>query len=106
MAVHVDVRSTEDPSAPWYSRTPEALAAALDVSPDVGLSNATAAERLKNNGPNELPEEKPTPSWRRFLDEYRSFMQIILAGAAAVSVIIQEWTTAVLLILLTLLNAV
>jgi Ca2+-transporting ATPase len=58
------------------------------------------------NGPNALPEEKATPGWRRFLDEYRSYMQIILVAAAIVSLLIKEWSTAALLFLLTLLNAV
>src|SRR5262249_37514617 len=52
------------------------------------------------------PEEKPKPGWRRFLGEYRSYMQIILVAAAVVSLVIKEWTTAVLLLLLTVLNAV
>ncbi|MFL6241166.1 MAG: cation-translocating P-type ATPase [Actinomycetes bacterium] len=107
MAVHVDVRSAPDgPPTVWYTRSPEELTATLGVDLAVGLTRATAQERLQHDGPNELPEEKPEPSWRRFLDEYRSFMQLILSGAAAVSMLIQEWTTAVLLILLTLLNAV
>jgi len=90
----------------WYSRSPDTVAAALDIDPEAGLSAATAAERLRADGPNALPEEKPKPGWRRFLDEYRGYMQIILVVAAAVSLVIQEWSTAVLLFLLTVLNAV
>ncbi|HET7517442.1 MAG TPA: HAD-IC family P-type ATPase, partial [Actinomycetes bacterium] len=92
--------------ASWYSRSAEAVAAALDVDPEAGLSAATAAQRLSSYGPNALPEEKPRPGWRRFLAEYRSYMQIILVAAAVVSLVIREWSTAVLLLLLTLLNAV
>src|SRR5205807_4256093 len=47
-----------------------------------------------------------TPGWRRFLDEYRSYMQIILSAAAVVSLVIQQWSTAIILVALTLLNAV
>src|SRR5687767_3924465 len=85
----------------WYSRSPGAVAATLDVDPAVGLDSANAADRLRTNGPNALPEEKPAPGWRRFLDEYRSYMQIILLAAAAVSLAIQEWGTAILLLALT-----
>ncbi|MGZ4550974.1 MAG: cation-translocating P-type ATPase, partial [Blastococcus sp.] len=63
-------------------------------------------ERLRANGRNVLPEEKPTPGWLRFLQEYRSYMQIILLAAAAVSLVVKEWGTAVLLVALTVLNAV
>src|SRR6201989_1600429 len=90
----------------WYACTPEEVAAAAGVAPGVGLSAAQAADLKAKNGPNSLPEEKPKPGWRRFLDEYRSYMQIILVAAAVVSLLIKEWSTAVLLILLTVLNAV
>jgi Ca2+-transporting ATPase len=90
----------------WYACTPEEVAAATGVDPGVGLSAARAADLLARNGPNSLPEEKPRPGWRRFLEEYRSYMQIILVAAAVVSLFIKEWSTAVLLILLTVLNAV
>ena len=90
----------------WYAWTPEDVAAAAGVDPGVGLSAAQAADLKAKNGPNSLPEEKPRPGWRRFLGEYRSYMQIILVAAAVVSLLIKEWSTAVLLILLTVLNAV
>ncbi len=90
----------------WYSRSPADVAQALGVDPAVGLSAATAAERLRANGPNALPEEQPKPGWLRFLEEYRSYMQIILLAAAVVSLLIAEWGTAVLLLVLTVLNAV
>jgi Ca2+-transporting ATPase len=90
----------------WYARSPEEVAADLGVDPATGLPAARAAELLAANGPNALPEEKQKPGWRRFIDEYRSYMQIILIAAAVVSFLIKEWSTAVLLVLLTVLNAV
>ncbi|MCF3179086.1 HAD-IC family P-type ATPase [Streptomyces polychromogenes] len=90
----------------WYTRDPEEVAAAFGVDPAVGLSTARAAELLAAHGPNALPAEERTPTWQRFLGQYRSYMQLVLLAAAAVSLIIQEWTTAILLIVLTLLNAV
>src|SRR6201982_1962740 len=90
----------------WYSRAPAEVASDLGVDPAAGLSAAKAAGLLQANGPNALPEEKPKPGWRRFLDQYRTYMQIILIVAAVVSLVIKEWSTAVLRILLTVLNAV
>src|SRR5262249_52666053 len=46
------------------------------------------------------------PGWLRFLAQYRSYMQLILVAAAVVSMAIAQWGTAVLLLALTLLNAV
>ncbi|MGE3253553.1 cation-translocating P-type ATPase [Pseudonocardia sp.] len=90
----------------WYTRSPEETAQALAVDPAEGLTSATVADRLRANGPNALPEEKAKPGWQRFLDQYRSYMQIILLAAAVVSAVVGEWGTAILLVALTLLNAV
>ncbi|MFC9758840.1 cation-translocating P-type ATPase [Streptomyces sp. NPDC056921] len=96
-------RASEDD---WYACPPEEATAAFGVDPAVGLSAARATQLLTAHGPNSLPEEKRPPAWRRFLAQYRSYMQIVLVAAAVVSLLIKEWTTAVLLIVLTLLNAV
>src|SRR4051812_22829140 len=107
MVVHVDATGHRDnPGGTWYGRPTDEIGPALGVDPAVGLSTAEAATRLAQYGPNALPEEKPTPGWLRFVRQYRNYMQIILVGTAAVSLLIQEWGTAVLLLALTVLNAV
>jgi len=107
MVAHVYLPSGPgQPPTTWYARTPGDVAAALHVDTSVGLSDSQAADLLEKLGPNELPAEKPRPQWLRFLDEYRAFMQLILVGAAIVSFAVKQWSTAVLLVLLTLLNAV
>jgi Ca2+-transporting ATPase len=90
----------------WYARSPDEVSALLGVDPAAGLPGGRAAELLSAYGPNALPEEKPEPGLRRFLGQYRSYMQIILVAAAIVSLLIKEWSTAVLLLALTVLNAV
>ncbi|MFD9123859.1 cation-translocating P-type ATPase [Kitasatospora sp. NPDC059571] len=106
MAAAPDGASPRTSTELWYARTPEDVAAQLGVVPAVGLSASRVAERLAADGPNALPEEEPPPGWRRFLDQYRSYMQIILVAAAVVSMAIEQWSTGILLVLLTLLNAV
>src|SRR3954452_13573954 len=107
MAAHVETPAVPSPRVPaWYARPPGDLADAFHVDQNVGLTTSEAAGLLNTDGRNELPEEKPRPTWLRFLDQYRAFMQLILIGAAVVSTIVQEWSTAVLLVVLTLLNAV
>jgi P-type Ca2+ transporter type 2C len=107
MAVTVDdTGHREVAGQAWYAQAPEAVAGALRVDPADGLSGAEAATRLAATGPNALPEEEPEPGWRRFLAQYRSYMQLILIAAAVVSALIAEWGTAVLLVALTVLNAV
>jgi Ca2+-transporting ATPase len=89
----------------WYSLPPDEVTTRLDVDPAVGLTSGRAADLLAEHGPNELPAEPPVPWWRRFLAQYTSYMQIILLGAAIVSLAIKEWSTATLLLLITILNA-
>ncbi|GFJ87225.1 hypothetical protein Prum_008670 [Phytohabitans rumicis] len=90
----------------WYAQPPDAVTTAFGVDPAAGLTAGRVAERLGADGPNALPEEKPKPAWLRFLDEYRTYMQIILIVAAVVSLVVGEWGTAIMLVLLTIVNAV
>jgi P-type Ca2+ transporter type 2C len=90
----------------WYSCPPDEVTAAFGVDPATGLTATRAGELLARDGPNSLPEEKPKPGWRRFVAEYRSYMQLILVAAAVVSLVIKQWSTAILLLALTVLNAV
>ena len=98
-------RAAERPEGEWYRRGAGEVAAAFGVDPGRGLSAQRVAELLRRDGPNAMPEEKPRPGWLRFLDQYRSYMQIILVAAAVVSLAIKEWSTAVLLVVITLVNA-
>jgi P-type Ca2+ transporter type 2C len=42
------------------------------------------------NRPNAPPAEQTTPGWRRFIEQYRAYMQIILVAAAVVSLAVKE----------------
>lgn len=107
MAAKAPEKNTSpDTARAWYSASPQEVATSLDVDPDTGLTAEKAASLLQKDGPNALPEEKPRPGWLRFLDEYRSYMQIILVVAAVVSLVIRQWHTGVLLLVLTVVNAV
>ncbi len=90
----------------WYQLSPDDVAQRLGVDPATGLSAAQAAALLAKVGHNALPTEKPTPEWRRFVGQYASYMQIILLVAGAVSLVIAEWATGILLLFLTVLNAI
>jgi Ca2+-transporting ATPase len=49
--------------------------------------------------------EQPLSPLRRFLAEFTSYMQLILVGAAVVSLVIKQWTTAIVLAVISLFNA-
>jgi Ca2+-transporting ATPase len=92
-------------SVPWYSRSAEETASGVGVSVDTGLSGVEAAARLARNGPNALAAEASAPGWKRFLAQYKSYMQIILVGAAIASMLIGEVATGLAVLLITALNA-
>src|SRR6478752_7744150 len=94
-----------DGSVRWYAVTPQDAAQRLGVDAAAGLTAATAAQRLAQNGPNALPAEKPPPGWRRFLAQYAAYMQIILVIAGVLSLAIGQWSTGAVLLLLTVVNA-
>jgi Ca2+-transporting ATPase len=98
--------NTEGAAARWWALSSDAAAAKLGVDPAAGLTAAKAAELLKQSGPNALPDEKSAPGWKRFLDQYRAYMQIILLIAAVVSFAIGQWSTGAVLVFLTVFNAV
>ncbi|MEA3336425.1 MAG: HAD-IC family P-type ATPase [Chloroflexota bacterium] len=96
-----------DESLVWHELTIDETAKTLGVDPAIGLSGAEASERLQTYGPNQLAEEETEPRWRAFLRQYRDYMQIVLLGAALVSLLaIQDIATATLLVLLTIFNAI
>ena len=102
-------KETRDRSASagerWYALDQAEVPGRLGVVLDSGLSADEAAERLRRDGPNALPVEEPPSALSRFLAEFTSYMQLILVGAAVVSLVIQEWSTAIVLAVITLFNA-
>jgi len=93
--------------AKWYSMTPEAAARQLNVDLAQGLTTAEAQQRLQQHGPNKLAGKQKVPGWQAFLRQYKDFMQILLVATAVVSwLFTRELGTTILLIALTILNAV
>jgi P-type Ca2+ transporter type 2C len=93
--------------AKWYAMTPEAVAQQLNVDPAKGLSAAEAQQRLQQYGPNVLAAKKKESGWQAFLRQYQDFMQWILLGAAVLSLVVtREVSTTLVLVGLTVFNAV
>ena len=78
----------------WHSRTAEQACAELGVNDQHGLDAGEVQRRRQQVGPNKLAEAKTEPGWRVFLRQYRDLMQIVLLGAAIVSIVaLQEFST-------------
>jgi Ca2+-transporting ATPase len=98
---------TSENQKKWFTLTSEAVAKELQVDPAKGLSAAEAKQRAQKYGRNELAGKKKEPGWQAFLRQYNDFMQILLLGAAIVNqVAVHEWNTTLVLVGLTVFNAI
>ncbi len=90
---------------PWHAQKLEEVYKNLHTSQE-GLSDAEAADRLRKNGRNEL-RAKPSKTVLQMLKEQIvDPMILILMGAAVFSAILQEWTEAVVIFTIVIVNAV
>ena len=89
-----------------YARDAAEVVAALGSDADSGLTGAEAAARLSRYGPNEITSEKPPSVWAVALQQLRDPMNIMLVAVVAVSFVIGEVSTGIIVALLILLNVV
>jgi Ca2+-transporting ATPase len=91
----------------WYNLTDAQVAEKLSVDTARGLSVAEAQKRQQQYGANVLAGKAKEPGWRAFLRQYQDFMQIILVAAAVINqVFTGELGTTIVLLALTVFNAV
>ncbi|HFQ93394.1 MAG TPA: HAD family hydrolase, partial [Anaerolineae bacterium] len=91
----------------WYQKEISEVAQQLGVDPAVGLSSSEVKQRLEKYGRNQMAAAPEPPAWRKFLAQYKDFMQIILLVAGLASLIlVGDVGTGVVLILLTVFNAI
>jgi Ca2+-transporting ATPase len=77
------------------------------VDPQRGLSSAEAAARTRQFGRNEFAAGRAEPRWHAFSRQYRDPMQLVLLAAGIGSLYpLRQLGTGILLVLLTLFNAV
>jgi len=65
----------------------QAVAAALGVDAQRGLSEAEVAQRRSRHGRNELRAAPPVPTWRRLLEQLRDPLVLLLIAAIGVSLL-------------------
>ena len=73
------------PHSEPYITDAASVSAELGVDPEVGLSAASAAERLAEHGPNELRAKKPVPLWRKILKQFQDPLVYLLFVAMAIA---------------------
>ena len=91
----------------WHTLTAVEVCSRLGVDTQSGLDAGEVEKRRAEHGPNKLAEQAKEPGWHAFLRQYRDLMQYVLLGAAIVSMVaLQELSTGLAILGLTVLNAV
>ncbi|HEY6426915.1 MAG TPA: cation-transporting P-type ATPase [Acidimicrobiales bacterium] len=109
-----EVTESAQPSAPapqvgqvaWFAQDADAVVAELGSDAERGLTGAEAAGRLGRYGPNEIAKEKPPSVWAVAFGQVRDPMNIMLIAVTVVSLAISQFSTAVIVAFLVLLNVV
>jgi Ca2+-transporting ATPase len=91
----------------WHTLGADEVLDSEGVDGQRGLSSAEAAVRAQRFGPNEFAAGRAESRWHAFFRQYRDPMQLVLLAAGIGSLYpIKQLGTGILLILLTLFNAV
>ncbi|TCW37519.1 Ca2+-transporting ATPase [Laceyella sacchari] len=92
--------------ARWVDWEVERVAAHFKVDLASGLSDKEAKERLKQVGPNQLAEGEKASWLSLFIEQFKDFMVLVLLIATLISGLLGEYTDAIAIIAIVLLNAV
>ncbi|WP_219837738.1 calcium-translocating P-type ATPase, SERCA-type [Paenibacillus sp. R14(2021)] len=90
----------------WHGMETAELAEALNASLDTGLSPEMAADRLVQNGRNELAEGKKVSPVKLFLGQFKDFMVLVLIGATLISGLLGEYLDAITIVAIIVINAI
>lgn len=107
MSAKVNTSKVEETK--WFTKDPEEVLSALDSSKD-GLSDAEARARLDKFGPNALPPPEREPIWKKFVNQFKELIVIVLVIAAVISGVIgvvegEGVSDTIVIVIILLLNA-
>ena len=69
----------------WHDKNIKSVLAALAANKESGLSDKEAAQRLYKYGKNEITAKKKDGFWKKFSEQFKDFMIIVLIVSAIVS---------------------
>ena len=95
-----------------FARTKEEVLAELSSDSEKGLTSAEAQKRLLEYGLNTLGEKKQIPLWKRFLQQFKDVMVVILLAAATLSAVMavkeggfSGWVDVIVILAIVIINA-
>lgn len=89
----------------WHSLSPEDVLRSLESDARVGLPSTEAAARRERYGENRLAEKPPRPIWLKFLDQFKSYLVVVLLFAAVLAGAVGDFKDAVVILVVVVLNA-
>ena len=97
--------------ADFYNISAEEVEKRLETDPRAGLTAAEASKRLETGGYNEFTKKKQKSIVVKFLEQFKSFMIIVLLIAAVISGVVgymngEGFTDAIIILAIVILNAV
>ena len=89
----------------WHTQTIEDLTLEQGTDLEKGLTQEEAARRLEQYGPNELIERGVTSPWKILWEQLTGILVIILIISAVISFALGEYTDAVVIMIIVVLNS-
>ncbi|MSP41768.1 MAG: hypothetical protein EXR08_00120 [Alphaproteobacteria bacterium] len=102
---HDEMETGLDLSAAAHLRPANEILSELDVTAAAGLNSLEAAQRLNQFGWNRLTEKPRRASWLLFVDQFKSYLIVVLMFAAVLAGIVGDFTDALVILFVILLNA-
>lgn len=95
-----------------YARSKEDVLKELSSDSEKGLTSADAQKRLLEYGLNTLGEKKQIPLWKRFFEQFKDAMVLILIAAAGLSAVMAlkeggfgGWVDVIVILSIVIINA-
>ncbi|MBW4521993.1 MAG: cation-translocating P-type ATPase [Scytolyngbya sp. HA4215-MV1] len=90
----------------WYQQDVVQILQQLGTDASLGLSDAEASQRLTQHGANELTEHPPKSPWLMLWEQFTATTVLVLIAAAIVSVCLQEYEDAAVILAIVIFNAI
>ena len=92
----------------WFSKTTAQVVSELETDQSKGLTTQQAEQRLEKYGPNALESGKKESLVKRFINQLKDPMIIVLLAAAVLSLIStggEDWVEALIILVIVIVNA-
>ncbi len=102
----IETKANEDVSVSWHAMSSTDVVEELETRPENGLTSEEVEKRREKYGFNELQEAPPTTFWELLWAQINSFVIYMLLGAAIISALLGDYTEAIAIMAIVVLNAV